>query len=233
MDEPRINVPPLERGTRPPKVEAELTRLYSLTDEQRLDIFRTSAQTGSGCSCEALVHFCSRARAADDERLVALTFEALAKTATPMLSSLAWSRIPADREDHAQDILKYTFKAIQAGRADFLECRFAAFAKRRTIDLFRKENRQFESQLVRDEPVENHDPLEAVPDRRLDPEDETMLREALGKLPRRLRQPFIQHLWGRTNAEIARLYGVTARTVYTWLKEASRILKDLYGQEDQ
>lgn len=233
MDEPRINVPPLERGTRPPKVEAELTLLYSQTDEQRRDLFRTSAQTGSGCSCEALVHFCARAVAADDERLVALTFEALAKTATPMLSSLAWSRIPEDREDHAQEILMHALEAIRAGRADFLECSFATFAKRRTIDLFRKANRRFESQWVRNEPAETHDSIDDVPDLGLDHEDETMLREALGKLPRRLRQPFIQHLWGRTNAEIARLYGVTARTVYTWLKEASRILKDLYGQEDQ
>ena len=234
MDEHPTNVPPLGKGRRPPEVEAELTRLYALTDEQRRDLFATSVQTGSGCCCEALVHFCARAFATDDQGLVTLTFEALSRTATPMLSSLARKRPPADREDHAQEILMIAYEFIQAGRADFLECRFAVFAKRRSIDLFRKENRRLESQQVRNEPIATHDPLDDVPDRGLGPEDEAILQEALDKLPQRLRLPYIQyHRMGLTKEEIARHHGVSTRTVYTWLKEALRILEDLYGQQDK
>ena len=225
MDEPRINVPPLRKGTRPPEVEAELTRLYLLTDEQRRHLFQTSARTGAGCSCEALVHFCTLALAANDNRLADLTFG--------VLTSLTRRRMPANREDHVQEILTYAFEFIREGRADFLECSFATFAMRRSVDLLRKENRRLEYQWVRNEPTETHDPLEHVPDGRMSPECEAMRREALSKLPRRLRQPLIQRLQGRTNAEIARLYGVSPRTVHTWLKEASRILRDLDGRNDQ
>lgn len=232
MDQSRIKVPPLGKGCRPPEVEAELTHLYSLTDEQRRDLLKTSVQTGSGCSCEALVHFCNHATSADDTSLFALAFEALSKTATPMLSSLAWRG--KDREDHAHDLLTEALSAIRAGRADFLECRFAAFAKRRTIDLYRKEHRRLEAQRARSEPVETRDPLDDLPDRRLGPGDEAIRQEALGKLRKRHREAYTQHhLMGLTNEEIAQHHGVSTRTVYTWLKEASRILNDLYGQGNQ
>lgn len=67
MRKPRFNLPPRKTGSSPPEVKTELTRLYSLADEQRHDLFQTSARTGSGRSREALVHSCNRVLAADPE----------------------------------------------------------------------------------------------------------------------------------------------------------------------
>lgn len=219
-----------ETNGKPSAIENELRHWETLSRPEQQDCLRSVVETGSGFSYETLVRICSDALRASDVRLLNLAFEALAKKATPLLLRLAPSQSSEqDREDHAQEILTQVFEDILSGNTGFSARNFVVFARRRSIDLYRRRKRRLEAHLVRIEPTEDDlDPLDQLIAPSLDPQNEAALRETLGKLPERLRQPFIQHeCLGMTQREIAEHHGVTDRTVRNWLAEASRKLQEL------
>jgi len=122
-------------------------------------------------STEALICICRLAYEAGDRAKVNLAFEAASKTATSLLLSQAFGRAEDERREHAQEILLKLFAAIRAGKSQLAEKFFAAFAKRRAIDLFRRREALLESKLDRAEPAGDVDPIDIVPDRTASVED--------------------------------------------------------------
>ena len=183
---------------------------------------------------ETLVHISRRAFATGNRKLLNLAFEALAKTATPLLLYQARGKrmSPEEREEQVQQILLEIFETIQADKADFLESKFKAFTYRKSISHYRKRRARIEGAYQRIEPTEEFDPIDNVPARLPSQEARALLQTVLDKLPKKQRAVFIQyHLFKMTQAEIAQHHGATVRSVYNWLKAAETAI-GLSGDED-
>jgi len=183
-------------------------------------------------STETLIRVCAGAHRAGNRRLVNLSFEAVTKTATPLLLSQAFGQAEDERKDQVQEILLQLFAAIRAGKSQLPERLFAKFAKRRSIDLFRRRDARFEAKSERSEPVAEADPVDDLPDRTPSLEDRVLLSIAVEKLPPKLRTAFIQkHRFGMTKEQIAEQNDVDVRTVYSWLKETA-IALGMKGEDE-
>jgi RNA polymerase sigma factor (sigma-70 family) len=214
-------VPALTHGTRLPEVEVELQAWGRLNKQQQRAALGEVIRGEWHASPEALVHMCRRAYEAGDRQALNDAFEAFAKRVTPLLLSQARGLARDERQDQAQQILLETFQAIQEGKADFAECRFAAYAKRKAISLHRKRCARFEGVNHRLEPTGDRDPLDHVPSRIPSVEARALLAYALERLPPKHRAAFIQyHCYEMTQEEIAAHHGVSVRTVYAWLKKS-------------
>jgi RNA polymerase sigma factor (sigma-70 family) len=246
MDEPQeleeadkdLVVPVIGSGTAPPRrrksaasekhvaeVEAETAQLDAM-DWPTLRALLQEVVAGTRmASTEALIRICRRAYDAGDRAKVNLAFEAATKTATPLLLSQAFGLADDERREQVQEILLQLFAAIRAGKSQLAEKFFAAFVKRRSIDLFRQRESRLEGKLERAEPTGETDPIDALPDRTPLVEAHALLWAAVGKLPPKLRMAFIQyHRFGMTQQEIAEQNKVDVRTVHQWLKEACAAL---------
>lgn len=235
VDDAPDGVPRLACGKRRPEVEAELANLYDLDSEQRASSMRATVDGTQTFNCETLVHISRRAFAAGDRKLLNLAFEALAKTATPLLIYQARGKwmSPQDREEQVQQILLEIFEAIRADKADFLESRFKAFTYRRSISHFRKRRARFEGANQRIEPTNEFNPIDNVPARLPSEEARALLYSALDKLPEKQQAVFIQyHLFKMTQAEIAQHHGATVRSVYNWLKVTETAIGLSGGEDD-
>lgn len=180
---------------------------------------------------EALVRLCCRAHEEGDRATLNLAFEALAKRASRLLMSQAPGVSIDERRDHAQEVLLKIFNAILDGKAAFATQRFAAFCRRRSIELYRAHKSTWEGANRRIEPTEDDDPLDRVPSRATGPEFRALVSLALAKLPRQQAEAFIQyHHLGLTHAEIATQHGVTGRTIQTWIGNVKQAL-DISGEE--
>ena len=226
------DVVPLANGRRRPEVEAELRQWVVLDEAGRRSALRDVIQRRRNASAEALVYWSRRAIEANDRRMLNLAFEAFSTIATPRLLSQARGMPEAARRDQAQQVLLEAFAAIKAGKADFLEASFAAFAKRRAISLYRQRRACFEGANQRVEPNAESDPLDNIPDRVPSTEVRALLAIALDKLPAKQRAAFIQyHRFEMRQEEIAAHHGVDVRTVRSWLKKAGAAL-GLTGEKD-
>ena len=167
---------------------------------------------------ETLVRLCCQSKDNCDRAMLTLAFEALTKRATRLLLSQAWGVSKDERLDHVQDVLIKVFVAIQSGKADFA-CRcFAAFTRRRAIELYRARKSTWEESNQREELGETDDPLEHLPSRASGPEFRALISIALEKLPPKHAEAFVQyHHYGLTQAEIATHHSVSDRTVRIWL----------------
>lgn len=215
-------VPRLSNGLqRPQEVERELRQWYKMSDADRRTSLRKAARTGTGYRCESLVHFCRYANSIGDRDLWNLGFEALSRTATRILLPKTGGITRADRDDRMQDVILEVLRAIRNGRADFLECSFRTFCKRRFIDAYREADRKYESKYNRIQPVDESDPLERIAHWGLDPERRAMLTLALQRLPAKTHNALIQYfILGLKQKEIAKRHGVSDRTVRTWIAKA-------------
>ena len=230
-----LGVPRLARGERRPEVEAELEHWYALDSKQHVRLLR-AAVDGSQTFCfETYIHICRQAFAADDRRLLNLAFEALSKTATPLLLYQAKGKGMSreDREEQVQEILLEIFNAIRVGKADFLESNFKAFTLRKSISHYRRRRARFEGANQRIEPTDEFDPIDNLPARLPSQELRALLNLALEKLSEKHQAVFIQyHLYKMTQVEIAQHHGVTVRTVYTRLKAAEAAIGLSGGEDD-
>lgn len=207
------------------KVAAETTELNGLEPARLNEILREVIAGSRQISTEALVRTCSEAYRAGNRLLVNLAFEAVTKTATPLLLSQAFGQAEDERREQVQEILLQLFAAIRAGKSQLPERFFAKFAKRRSIDLFRRRDARFEAKSEKSEPVAEADPVDELPDRIPSLEERVLLSVAIDKLPPKLRTAFIQkHQFGMTQEEIAEQNDVDVRTVYSWLLEAATAL---------
>ena len=234
-DTPPHDVPRLARGERRPEVEAELENWYELDSEQRASSLRAAVDGTQTFSFETFVHISRQAFAAGDRKLMNLAFEALSKAATPLLLYQAKGKGMSreDRDDQVQQILLEIFEAIRVGKADFLEIKFKAFTRRRSISHYRQRKARFEGVNQRIEPTVEFDPIDDVPARLPSPEARALLHWALDKLSEKHRAVFIQyHLFKMTQAEIAQHHGATVRSVYNWLKAADAAIGLSGGEDD-
>lgn len=214
-------IEPPERVATPPEIQAEIELWLGLGREEQRSAFRDVIAGRRSVSAESMVHMCRRAHEGADRAMLNLAFEALSKIVTPQLLSRAWGLTQEDRRDQAQQILMEIFAAIQSGKTDLAENRFAAFATRRAVSLYRKRKARFEGAHQRVEPTAEADPVDLLPDRIPSAEARALLSIALDKMPTNHRAAFIQyHLLGRTQEEIAIAKDVDVRTVRTWLKKA-------------
>jgi RNA polymerase sigma factor (sigma-70 family) len=214
------------------KVAGETAELNGLDPVALNNILREVIAGSHQISTEALVHICAGAHRAGNRRLVNLSFEAVTKTATPLLLSQAFGQAEDERREQVQEILLQLFAAIRAGKSQLPERLFAKFAKRRSIDQFRRRDAKFEAKSERSEPVAEADPVDDLADRTPSLEDRVLLSVAVDKLPPKLRTAFIQkHHFGMTQEEIAEQNDVDVRTVYSWLREAATAL-GLKGDEE-
>jgi len=223
---------PLDSDSRRPEIEAEFELWSSQTAADRRTGLRQVIRGGRAATAETLVRLCCLAHEQGDRQTLNLAFEALSKVVTPLLLSQAWGMSADERREQVQEILLETFAAIQSGKADFAANRFAAFAKRRSISLYRVRCARFEGVNERKEPTDEDDPLDKVPARIPGAEGRALLTHALGKLPLKHRAAVIQyHLFEMTQEEIATHHGVSVRTVYSWLKKAEAAV-GFTGDED-
>jgi RNA polymerase sigma factor (sigma-70 family) len=217
---------------RSPGIEAELRAWTALHGPDRQSALKDVIAGCRSATPEILVHLCSMAHSRGDRPTLILAFEALCKTATPLLLSQAWGLSPSDRQDQVQEILLSLFQAIQEGKSGYAASRFASFAKRKSISLYRKRAARFEGTNQRIEPDAEQDPLDRVADRIPSAEARALLQTALLKLPERHRAVFIQcHIMEMTQPEIAAHHNISVRTVYSLLKEAE-VAAGLTGDTD-
>lgn len=203
------------------QIDAEVAGWLALDRAQRHTAFRDVIEGRRGATPEALVALCRRAFEAGDRSTLNLAFEALGKRAAPLLLSQAWGLTPDERREQVQEILLRIFAAIRNDKAAYAETNFAAFAKRRAVELYRARQARFEGANERIEPTEEIDPLDNVPSRIPSAEAEALLARSLDKLSFKHRAVFIQyHRFEMTQEEIAEQHGVSVRTVYSWLKKA-------------
>lgn len=214
------------------KVTGETAELNGFDPATLNKVLREVIAGSRQISTEALVRICAGASRAGNRLLVNLSFEAVTKTATPLLLSQAFGQAEDERKEQVQEILLQLFAAIRAGKSQLPERFFAKFAKRRSIDLFRRRDARFEAKSERSELVAEADPVDELPDLTPSLEDRVLLSVAVDKLPPKLRTAFIQkHLFGMTKEEIAEQNDVDVRTVYSWLAEAATLL-GLKGDEE-
>jgi RNA polymerase sigma factor (sigma-70 family) len=182
---------------------------------------------------EVLVRLCRNAYKSGDRTTLNLAFEALAKTTVRLLLSQAWGLAIDERHQQAQEILLKIFDDIRNDKADFAETYFAAYARRRAIDLYRSRKATLEGSNIREEPADELDPIDDLPSRLPRHDYQALLSHALDKLPSNYRAVFIQyHQLEMTQEEIAIHYQVTVRTVFNWLKKAESAI-GLSGDENE
>lgn len=219
--------PALETTSEPPlvgrrlEIEAELAEWDRLSADEQTAALRSEVSGRRKLSHEVLVSICCQAVEARDRKRLNLAFEALIKSATPLLLSQVRGFPKDDRPDVVQEIFTLLLKAIRAKKTDFAEICFASFSRRRANDLYRAHKRRFESKGQRIEPDVEADPVDELPGFAPNAEWWALFSTRLSKLPDTQRAYFIQHYWqGLTLKEIAAHYQVDASTVGKQLKKA-------------
>jgi len=187
------------------KIEAETAQLNGLDAAELYKALRDAIAGSRKITTEALVRICAGACAAADDRLVKLSFEALVKSATPLLLSQAWGLSEDQAEEQAQEIFAQLFVAIRTGKSGLAGRFFAAYARRRSISEHRKREARIEGALTRIEPVDDLDPIDEVPDRIPSHELRTLLQREIERIKEPdHRSAFIKyHYFGMTQEEIA------------------------------
>jgi RNA polymerase sigma factor (sigma-70 family) len=197
---------------------------------------------------EALVYFIRRAARSGGKRIVHALFRELYERCTPFLRGRARG---FDKETR-KEIIQEVFARIAAhlldptDKADFAEVSFWSYLKCLCIDVIRERIGELEN------PVESLDASRTdadedqssglpnqIADYALSPEQMLILREGLARLPPKLRQVFIMaHALemkidskNPNEMTLSRHFGVSEKTIRTWLKDADKLLAAF--QEEQ
>jgi DNA-directed RNA polymerase specialized sigma24 family protein len=215
------------------EVDSEAAFLGKLAPTELRSALREVVAGSRAILPETLVRLSVAAHDAGDRRLLSLSFEALTKTVTPLLAKQAWDLTGEDIRDQVQEVLEQLFEDIRAGKSGMAGRVFAAWAKRRSIDLYRKRAARFEGAFARKEPTPDGDPLDEVADRVMSQEAQVMLGRHIRVLPTMFAQAFIRvHVFGMTRAEVAKQMDVDVRTLHDWLKKSAEVLGH-DGEEDE
>lgn len=213
-------------------VDTETAHLENLEPEELNKALRDVIAGSLEFTTETLVRTCAGASAKGDERLVKLSFEAIVKSATPLLLSQAWDLSEDEAEEQAQEIFAQLFVAIKAGKAGMAGRFFAAYAKRRSISEYRKRQARIEGAMTRIEPDGDIDPIDEVADRIPSAEARALLQRQMDRIEdAEHRAAFIKyHYFEMTQEEIGKEHEVSVRTVHEWLKKAAAAV-GLEGEE--
>jgi len=199
-------------------------------------------------AAETLVHFIRRADRNNDVKLRDDLFRELFERCKPFFRGQFRGFGKETREDLQQDVLKKVVEALLArdDRADFMEVRFWWYLKRRTIDAcksalaYTDDMESLDTGYLGQGESEGRTKLESQADKRLSPEELTMVSEGLAKLPLKLRQVFVlRHVVGMAigaddpvddppdDLTLAQHFGCSGRTIRSWLKKADDLLAGL------
>ncbi len=199
-------------------------------------------------AAETLVHFIRHADRNNDLKLRDDLFRELFERCKPFFRGQFRSCDKATREDLQQEVLKKVVEAILApdDRADFMEVRFWSYLKRRTIDACKSafahtdDMESLDTGYSGQGESEGRTKLESQADKRLSPEELTMVSAGLAKLPPKLRRVFVlRHAVGMAigaddpaddppdDLTLAQHFGCTGRTIRSWLKKADDLLAGL------
>lgn len=207
------------------QVDEQTAFLTTLPPAERKSVLREVIAGTRKMFAEVLVRLSIAAHRAGDRPDLSLTFEALIKTATPLLASQAWDLDGDDIKDQVQEILLELFEDIRRGRADMAGRVFAAWAKRRSISLYRKRAARFEGSYDRVELTAESDPVDKIAGSIPSHEARVLLDQAIGKLPPKHAAAFIRvHIFGMTQKEVAEQMDVNVRTLGEWLKKSAEAL---------
>lgn len=248
--EPLLPEPLTRRGyKRRPDVERRITEASSLDrvglqahalqrDENAPDYFPP----------EALAYFIRRAARSGDKRLVNFLIRELNLRCQPILNKYVRGRDEETRTELLQRILIQIANILLASSdlADFAQVSFWRLLKVRVIDVCRaytSEIKGLDESLDYDptDPTgeKNREGLYAyIANKALSPEQELLVKKGLAKLPPKLQEAFIMAHQFEMKIEskdpneltVSRHFGVSEKTVRTWLKEAERLLASFRGE---
>lgn len=254
--EDRSDIRPLTRGgyKRLPATERQIASATKLDAVGLLERARERDETASDYLCpEALVYFIRRADGNGEARVRDGLFSDLFERCTPFFRGQFRGFEGETRKDLQQEVLKKVVEDILArdDRADFMEARFWKYLKCRTIDAcrtalqHRNDTESLDTGYFVEGESESPTKLDVQKDTRLNPEQLTMISEALAKLSPHLRKVFVlRHVVGMAigsdnpnddppdKLTLAREFGCSGRTIRNWLKEADAVLASFREKED-
>lgn len=247
-DEPAF-IEPLTLGNykRLPKVEWQIADALTLEPEALVKRAQQRDKAAPNfLSAEALVYFIRRADRNGDTKMRGALFRELFERCIPYFRRKFRG---FDREDDREDLQSKVIERVvedllaEDNRGDFMQVQFWKYLKYKCIDACRitlrhtKDAESLDTSYYGDDLFEGETRLEKVVDPRLSPEELTMIREELAKLPQHLRDVFLmRHYLGMKigsddSAEvtgdeltIAAHFNCTGRTIRNRLKEADRLL---------
>jgi RNA polymerase sigma factor (sigma-70 family) len=249
--EGHLGTAPLTRRgyKRLPETERQIAKAAALNAKALLTCAQQRDETEPEyLAAETLVHFIRRADRNNDLKLRDDLFRELFERCKPFFRGQFRSRDKATREDLQQEVLKKVVDAILApdGRADFMEVRFWSYLKRRTIDACKSafahtdDMESLDTGYSGQGESEGRTKLESQADKRLSPEELTMVSAGLAKLPPKLRRVFVlRHAVGMAigaddpaddppdDLTLAQHFGCSGRTIRSWLKKADDLLAGL------
>ena len=248
-DEPPF-VEPLTRGNykRLPEVERQITDALTLEPEalvkraQQID-----ATAFDFLSAETLVYFIRWAIRNDKTNTRDILFRELLERCQPCFRGWFRNFGQQDREDLQGEVMKIVVEDLFAldDRSDFMQVRFWAYLKKKSMDACRKalryadDTESLDAGYCGDGAFEGQTLLETEVDPGLSSEEFAMISEGLAKLPLRLRHVFLlRHYFSMKigpddpaeaavdEPTIAAHFGRSGRTIRNWLKEANKLLTD-------
>jgi DNA-directed RNA polymerase specialized sigma24 family protein len=196
-------------------------------------------------SPEALVYFIRRADRGGDRKTMNALFRQLLERCSLFFRGKFRGFTPEVRKDLQQEVLKKLTEDVLAAddRGDFAQVRFWSYIERKTIDACRAafrhagDTESLDTGYSGDGENEGRTKLEQQVDRKLTPEQLTLLSKGLERLPPKLRQVFImRHALGfaigsddptadaANDLTLARRFGVSGKTIRNRLKKADELL---------
>lgn len=251
---------PAEAADEPPSVSPLTRRGYKRTEATRKQIADALGLTApelmaraqqrnktapDHLSAEALVYFIRRADSAGDRKTRDALIRELLERCTVFFREQFRGCSKEEREDLQSTVTTAMIEDLldPGDRGDFMQARFWLYLKRKTIGAceaaFRHSGdmESLDTGFSGDAASEGQTKLDAQVDRRLSPEEVTMLSEGLAALPPRLRQIFLlRHYVGMKigadnpaddpphDVTLARRFDCSGRTIRNWLKEAEALL---------
>jgi RNA polymerase sigma-70 factor (ECF subfamily) len=161
-------------------------------------------------------------------------FSGIVSKYVPLLYSLAYRTLGADRELAEEAVQEIFLKAFKALPSFDIRKRFFPWLYTIAANHFRSIRRSRKrAKLRRVVPLAGAGPAQ-VPDGALRPDELALAREgerlaqgALDSLPDRLREVFLlRHVEGLSAGEVARILAVPETTVRTWVFRARALLKE-------
>lgn len=238
-----IRIPPLTRNgyTRTERVEHDIRSLWIAEGREVVAAFGPAEENADGLATEALVFFIRGAIGRGDRRTAEALFGILVSRCQRRLRGM----IRGADEDARAEIQAEIFADLtrlllsEDDSADFLQTRFWLYLRRRAVSargewLKRKIKHPLVDDLAPDETSGSAEQSVIAND--LSPEDATILRDALARLPDELRELVVlKHYEGwRVGDEgdggpsgdptLAERYGITPRAVRKRLVRATSLL---------
>lgn len=244
-------IPPLTRNgyTRTERVERHIRTLMELDGRELVAAFRSSDDEG-GYATEALVFFIRAAIGERERRTAEALFGVLVDRCQRRLRGAIRGVDEDVRAEIQAEVLADLTRLLLSGddSADFLQSRFWLYLRRRTVtarsEWLRRRARMPLADDLAARRGEDEPPEPTIAGHDLSPEEMSILRDALGRLPPELRELVVlRHYAGwrvgdegevRGDAReptLAERYGITPRAVRKRLARATALLNENRKEE--